>query len=108
MPKLAINTASSGVNVIVAAKTGLVIRLLHYVLVSAGTVTVQWQSHTVPTNLTGAMTLIEGVPLVCPPTPNTIPKRQSYVDALVGESLDLNLGSGVQVSGHIEYVYENQ
>lgn len=89
-----IDTAASAD--LVALVAGKKIRVLGLVLVVASAVTVKLQSGGA-TDLTGAMSLIVGVPLVLPTSPN------GYLQTNSGEKLNLVLGSGVQVSGVLVY-----
>lgn len=99
----AINAASSGTNEIVAAKTGMTIRVLSYVLVVAGEVVVTWKSAT--DAISGAMTLIKGTPLVAPAGSPSVIDRPAHLETAPSEALNLSLGGAVQVSGHLEYEY---
>ncbi len=94
---LAISAASSGANTLLAAQTGYKIRVLAYTLVSAGTVTAQFRSGAAGAVLTGAMTLIAGVPLVVPL------QREGHFETTVTTLLNLVLGGATQVSGHCIY-----
>lgn len=93
-----VNTATT--HAVVAAVPGRRIRLLGYVLVAAGSVTVQWASGS--TARTGAMSLIDGHPLTAPPGGDTIDPIP-YLQTEPGEALNLVLGGAVQVSGHVVY-----
>jgi hypothetical protein len=85
---------------------GQKIRVISYVLVSAGTATVvvKWNSGTTPTNLTGSMTLTgatTGVPVVLalagsPDAP--------LLECGVNEKLTLTQAGAVQISGHVAYM----
>lgn len=93
-----ISLAASGT--IVAAVSSKKIRVLSYVLVAVTKTAVKFQSHTTPTDLTGAMTLgttgdSGGVSSGFNPA--------GHFETLVGEALDLALGTSVQVSGHLTY-----
>ncbi len=91
-----IDIAATGT--LVAAVTGAVIRVLQYTIVAAGAVTLKFQSDS--TDLTGAMSLITGVPLsaVAPPTHRD---DCAILQTAKGEALKVTLGSGVQISGHM-------
>ena len=82
------------------------IRVIGYTLVAASAVTAKFQSGG-STDLTGAMSLITGVPL----SPHSDARLPAGVIGLfetnIGEKLNLVLGSGVQVSGHLAYVLVN-
>lgn len=90
-----IDLAASGD--LVALTAGKRIRVLSLTLVAAGAVTAKLQSGA-SSDLTGAMSLITGVPLVWPESP------RGYVQTVSGEKLNLVLGGAVQVSGQLSYV----
>lgn len=92
---VSINAASSGANTIYAGATGLRIRVLGYVIVAAGAVTATWKSGS--TGLTGAMSLITGVPAVAPMVAN---RDYGHLVTAAGDDLVLTLSGAVQVSGH--------
>ena len=94
---LSISAASSGNNTLLAASTGYKIRVLSYTLVAAATVTASFQDGAGGTALTGAMTLIAGVPLVV----NL--QKEGHFQTTVSTLLNLSLGGAVQVSGHLTY-----
>lgn len=81
------------------------VRLTGGTLVSANTVTVQFQSAN--TALTGNMTLIAGTPLVFPSSPGSpgSGRRYGYLQTNAGDPLNLVLGGNTQVSGTLEFVY---
>jgi hypothetical protein len=101
-----INTATSGANTIVSAIVGRKIRVCNYVMVSAGTVTATWQSSG-GTGLSGAMTMATGTPISSGCDSNSMMNGQGQFETNTGEGLVLNLGSSVQVSGHISYLVVN-
>ncbi len=91
-----VNATSSGNNTVVAANAGYRIVALGYKILAANTVTVAWES--------GGGTILDG--------PFTFAQNggeSAAVDegglfsSLSGESLVLNLGSGVQVGGRLKY-----
>ena len=89
-----IDTNASGD--LVAAVTARKIRVIAYHLVAAGAVTAKFQSGAT-SDLTGAMSCITGVaqsPGEC---------MTGHFETVAGEKLNLVLGSGVQVSGHLTY-----
>ena len=96
-----IDLAASGD--VVSAVTGKKIRVLSYFLVSAGSVTAKFQSGA-STDLTGAMSLIVGVPNACDHAPPVHGMPTGYFETAPGEKLNLVLGGSVQVSGHLTYV----
>ena len=93
-----INASTAGDTLVVPAVSGKRVRVLAYVLVSSGMVTVRWRSGSGSgtTDLTGGMQLVTvgGV-------------AAEYWGGLfetgVGEGLWLNLSSSVSVGGHITY-----
>lgn len=96
-----IDLAASGD--LVAAVSGKKIRVLSYLIVSAGSVTAKFQS-AASTDLTGAMSLVVGVPNACDHAPPVHGMPTGYFETSQGEKLNLVLSSGVQVSGHLTYV----
>jgi hypothetical protein len=97
LTSLSISAASSGANTALAAVTGYKIRVHSYTLVAAGAVTAKFKSATGGNDLTGAMSLITGTPLVVPF------QREGHFETTVSELLNLVLGGAVQVSGHLTY-----
>jgi hypothetical protein len=91
---LPINTTAS--LDLVTAVPGRRVRVLGLSLSAAGATTVTFQSGG-STNLTGAITLSTGTPLVWPTT------AQGYLQTNAGEKLNLVLSAGVQVSGSLVY-----
>lgn len=94
-----VDESSSGDNSIVTAVSGHHIQVVSYVLVAASAVSVKWRSGT--TDLCGAMSLAANGGVVATTEPVT-----PFFQTASGEALNLNLGSAVQVSGHISYVVE--
>jgi hypothetical protein len=80
------------------------VRVVALSLVVASAVTVRLDSSG-GTALTGAMSLIVGVPLTLPFAPHMNQGRTpaGYTETLAGEGLSLTLGAGVQVSGLVVY-----
>lgn len=99
---VSISTASSGDNTLVAAVTAKKIKVLSYLVVSAGAVTVRFFSGAAGTALTGAMSLITGTPatIVAPVS------AAHLLETAVNTALVLNLGGNIQVSGHLSYIEE--
>lgn len=95
-----IDLADSGT--VVAAITGKKIRVLSYTIVAAGAVTAIWKSGT--TALSGAMSMITGVPIHSSVQPNSLGDYVPVLQTAAGEALVVTLSSGVQVSGHLTYV----
>lgn len=93
-----ISASSSGSNTIVSGVANKRIYVVSYVLVAASAVTAQWQSSTGSANLTGAM------PLAANGGVGGSYNQSGHFKTAIGDSLILNLGSGVQVSGHMSYV----
>ena len=93
-----INASTAGDTLVVPAVSGKRIRVLAYVLVSSGMVTVRWRSGSGSgtMDLTGGMQLVTGGGVAA-----------EYWGGLfetgVGEGLWLNLSSSVSVGGHITY-----
>lgn len=99
MPHVKISAASSGANTLVAAVIGRSIRVLGFVIVAAGAVTANFESGT--TDLSGAMSLITGVPISAPLTGSL--DILPWMQTASGEALGLTLGGAVQVSGFLVY-----
>lgn len=100
LPKIVtvkIDLAASGD--LVALQTSKRIRVLSYVLVSAGTVTAKFQSGG-STDLTGAMSLVAASGISSGYNP------QGHFETAVGAKLNLVLSGSVQVSGHLTYSIE--
>lgn len=93
-----VSVAGSGDNTLVSATSGKKIRVLGGCLVAAAAVTAQFQSGAANANLTGAMSLITGTPLMLPPS------QYGHFQTNAGDGLHLSLGGAVQVSGWIAYV----
>lgn len=91
----AINTAGAGQDNLIAASAGKVVTVYAIVLVAAGAVTVKFQD--AGTDLTGAMSLITGIPLVLPYS------GQPWFQGSPGNAFNINLGGAVQVSGWLLY-----
>lgn len=94
---LPISVSSSGDNTLLAADTTNKIRVHAYTLVAAGSVTAKFKIGTGGADLTGAMSLIAGTPLVVPFC------REGHFETTINALLNLNLGGAVQVSGHLTY-----
>ena len=89
-----VSRASSGE--LIAAVTGKSIRVVSAALMVASSVTVRLDTAGNP--LTGAMSMIVGVPLALPVNPF------GWVKTVAGEALNVTLGSAVQISGVIHYI----
>jgi len=92
-----IDAATSGDNTIVTAVTGKRIRVLSYVLVSAGTVTARFESGAGGTALTGQMTTAANSVISAPYNPH------GHFQTAEGALLNLELSGAVSVDGHITY-----
>ena len=96
-PKFAvISASSSGDNEIVASVSSRKIRILSYVIVSAGTVNVTWRSGTTPK--TGAMPLIANTGVASGFNP------VGHCETAATTALNLNLSAAIGVFGHVTYV----
>ena len=93
-----IDAATSGDNSIVSAVTGKKIRVLSVVLVSAGTVTVRFESGAGGTALTGQLTLAANVGFSSGYSP------VGHFETAAGAALNLELSGAVSVDGWIVYV----
>lgn len=80
---------------LVAAIAGRKIRILSLFIVAAGAVTATFKSNT--TNITGAMSMITGVPFSMPYNP------VGWGETASGEKLNLTLSGATQVSGWMTY-----
>jgi hypothetical protein len=109
-----VDNGASASDIQVAAAPGInqVVRVLNYVLVANGTVTVQFASGTAggggQTNLTGAMQLATGTPLQPGFCGDDFSGRSTHFDTNVGEGLVLKFGGGTQVSGYVNYILAPQ
>lgn len=101
-----IDTAVLGDNVIVPAVANKRIRMVSYVLVAAGAVTARWKDGA-SINLSGAMSLITGVPVSTQPPDEGMGGQYGHFETSPGNVLVLSLGGNVQVSGHLAYVVAN-
>jgi hypothetical protein len=102
-----VNASASGSNTIVAAVPNKRIRVLSYVIIAAGAVTVTWRS---VDDSQGSLTAISG-PMALAANGVIFPSAGQLVPAGLigqfetnrGETLALNLGAAVSVAGHITY-----
>lgn len=95
-----INVSASGQSpLIAAAGVGLKIKVVSYVVVAAGAVTVKFQSGN--TDLTGPMSFAAngGCSVLGKPSAHLF-------ETAVNAALNINLGSAVNVSGHLAYFVE--
>jgi hypothetical protein len=91
---LSVNQGTAATNTIVAAVAGQKIRVYKLALSAAGAQTVQFVDGA-STNLTGAMSLASGTPLVLPMDGNP------WLVTAIGNALGLALSSAVNVSGTV-------
>jgi len=96
-----IDSASSGNNEIIAAKTGTKFRVLSYALVSAGSVNTRFESSADGTALTGQMNFVANTGICCSHNP------LGWFETKKGESLNLELSAAVSVDGHLTYIEVN-
>ena len=103
-----VSIASMGDNILRPAKPGIRYVLENSNLVAAGAVTATWKSGA-STSLSGAESMITGVPHTLPSSPDYhggLP--QGWLQTAYGEALVIALGGAVQVSGHIGYREERE
>lgn len=83
------------------------VRLTGGALTSNAATTLLWISSTGNTALSGTMNLAAGTPFVLPASPASpgSGRRPGYLQSAIGDSLQLQIGSGAVVSGFIEYAY---
>lgn len=96
-----IDVSSANDNTIVAANSTKKIKVLHYTLVVDADVTVRWRSNT--TDLTGAMSFLAKGGIA---SPVGFTGGGHLLETAVNEPLNLYLGGGVGVRGHISYYLE--
>lgn len=96
-----IDTATSGANTIVAAVPNRSIRVLNYLAVAGGTVTLTWKSAS--TALSGAMPLVVNNALSAVGNGQAPSGHVGLFETAPGEALVLTLSAAVQVSGHLAY-----
>ena len=92
-----IDHAGSGDNTLVASVTGKRIRVYDIVLISAGTVTVRFESGAGGTALTGALTLVANTGFAPGFTP------YGHFETAAGALLNLELSDAVSVDGWLVY-----
>lgn len=101
--RTALISAASGATVVVPGNDSQLIYVASYALVAAGAVVATWQdTSATPVALSGAMSLATGIPVA----PATDPPSFVLATTVGGKGLALNLGTAVQVSGHVAYWYE--
>lgn len=94
----AIDAATSGDNTLVAAVTGKKIRVLSYILVSAGTVTARFESGAGGTALSGQMTMAVNTGV------SAAFNEGGWFETAAGSLLNLELSGAVSVDGHLSYI----
>ena len=109
MPYKSVSHANTSAFTVASPQAGVSserVRLVGGALVAANTVTLQFQSNTGSTALSGAMTLIAGTPFVLPASPAAPGggQRPGYLQSAAGDSLQFVLGGNTQVSGFLEYI----
>lgn len=104
--------SASDIQVAAAPNSLQVVRVINFVLVANGTVTVQFASGTAggggQTALTGPMQLAAGNPLQPGAVGSDWSGRATHFDSNAGEGLVLKFGAGVQVSGYVNYILAPQ
>lgn len=93
-----ISTAASGATELVAAVAGDIVRVVGFFMSAAGAVTAQFKSAT--TVLTGAMSMVTGVPLGFGAVPR-YPNDGILFQTAPGEALNLVLSGAVAVGGFV-------
>ena len=93
-----ISAAGSGDNTVVAAVTGKRMRIIGIHMVAAAAVVARFESAAGGTALTGAMSMIVGVPFTA------YNPLGLFEQDVVSELLNLELGGAVQVSGWLTYL----
>lgn len=97
-----IDVNTNGDNTIIAAAASLKTKVVSYVLVATGAVSVKWFSGAAGTALSGAMPLAangSGLVVVGEPTSH-------LMETAVNTALVLNLSTGTAVRGHMAYFQE--
>lgn len=93
---LSVSVANSGDNTLVAADAAKKIRVLQYVYVVSGAVTVTWKRAS--TAMSGAMAIAANGGVGCTFCP------VGLFETAANEALIMNLSGAVQVSGHLVYI----
>ena len=102
----AISTATMGDQTILTGVTGRRFKIVTFFLVAAGSVVVTWKSAASGTVLSGAMSMIVGVPFSPAPIALQIGTQPGIFETLnQGDALVLNLSGAVQVSGFIAWEF---
>lgn len=98
--RAAIDASTSGNNTLVAATASVKTKVLSVTLTAAAAVTVTFQNGAGGASLTGAISLIAGVPYILDMVTNP---DMHWMETSANTLLNLSLGGGVQVSGLIVY-----
>lgn len=101
MPYALIDTAVSGDNTIVAAAPGRKIRVIAYLAIAGGDVSIRWKSGS--TSLSGAMALAANGGAAPAGAGESPSGYIGLMETAPGQALVLNLSGAVQVSGHLTY-----
>lgn len=102
-----ISTNANGDTTLVSGVANRKIRVMGFTIVAAGAVVAKFTFGTggvSATDLTGAMTMATGVPISPPVFGEAFHGRGGLFEADTGKDLILNLGSGVQVSGWVNWI----
>ncbi len=96
-----VNASASGLNTVVAAVANKRIRVLSYVFIAAGDVTVTWQSAS--TAISGPMALAANGG-AAPSAGQSVPAGLiGQFETNQGEALTMNLSAAIAVGGHLTY-----
>jgi hypothetical protein len=96
-----VNASASGSNTVVAAVANKRIRVLSYVIIAAGDVSVTWQSAS--TAISGAMALAANGG-AAPSAGQLVPAGLiGQFETNQGEALTMNLSAAIAVGGHLTY-----
>lgn len=98
MLMLPVSVAASGT--LITGHAGQYYNIYGFVIVSAGTVTAKFQDGN--TDLTGAMSMVVGVPIMAWPIVSE-GVRVPWFQTASGNDFKIVLGTGVQVSGFLLY-----
>lgn len=100
-----IAASTSGINLIAAAVSGHILRVIAYQIgLSAGGTPVIFKFKSASTDITGAINLADGSPPVFGMAPVRFPNNDSCLcQTASGEALNLNLSGAVAVGGWIVY-----
>jgi len=97
-----VNASASGSNTVVAAVANKRIRVLSYVIIAAGDVSVTWQSAS--TAISGVMALAANGG-AAPAAGQAVPAGLiGQFETNQGEALTMNLSAAIAVGGHLTYL----